>query len=38
MKQQDIALIIIVVFASAVVSLVASRLLFATPQKSPADC
>jgi len=32
MKQQDIAVIIIAAFASAVVSLVASRLIFATPQ------
>jgi hypothetical protein len=32
MKQKDFALIIIVAFASAVVSLIASRLLFATPQ------
>lgn len=32
MKQQDIALIIIAIFSSAVVSLIASRLIFATPQ------
>lgn len=31
MKQQDLALILIAVFASAFVSLIASRLIFATP-------
>ena len=31
MKQQDLAMILIVVFASTVVSLVASRLIFASP-------
>lgn len=32
MKQKDVALIIVIAFVSAIVSLVASRLLFASPQ------
>jgi hypothetical protein len=33
MKQKDLALILAVIFASAVLSLVLSRLIFASPQK-----
>lgn len=32
MKQKDVALIIVIAFVSAIVSLVVSRLLFASPQ------
>ncbi|HEY1835615.1 MAG TPA: hypothetical protein VGG13_02215 [Candidatus Saccharimonadales bacterium] len=32
MKQKDVALIIVIVFVSGIVSLVVSRLLFASPQ------
>lgn len=32
MKQKDLAMIIVVVFVSAVISLVVSQLLFATPK------
>jgi len=37
MKQKDVALIIVIVFISAVVSLVVSRLLFASPQSQQQE-